>query len=284
MNAERPQGHSMNCEQVSQLLPDFLQGSLGHGQDDRVEQHLRHCAGCRESVALWNKLALIPREEPSDTLRLRFEAMLSAYQESRHAAEPRFVERRAAQVIPFWSSGWQRWALAAAAGVVLLISGFAAGRLTVPGSGEDSHQRIAALERTLASTQQLMVLSMMQQQSSSDRLQAIALTAQHGQTDSKVLEALLLALRSDPNVDVRLASLNALAAHGAQPMVRTGLVEALQPQQSPLVQIELINLLVELRHPNAVRQLQAIQQDKQLNPVVRQRADWALARLKTSSN
>ncbi|MBI3406662.1 MAG: zf-HC2 domain-containing protein [Acidobacteria bacterium] len=269
----------MNCEQISELLPDYLQGSLGRGQEDLVERHLRECAACRESVALWNKLSLLPKEEPSPALRARFEAMMLAYEEARRAESSRAIAPPA-KVVPIWGgSGWQQWAAGLAAAVVLLIIGFSAGRYSGLTRDMSAPQELTAVRAELSYMRQLVVLSMMQQQSASERLQGIAWSAQQGQTDPKVLEALVRALRFDSSVDVRLAALTALTPHGKQPIVKTGLIEALQPQQSPLVQVALIDLMVEQRDRSAVRQLQNFQQNPQLNPAVRKRAEWALAKL-----
>lgn len=270
-------GHS--CEQTAALLPDFLQGSLGRGQDDLVEQHLRQCDGCRESVAVWNKLSMLPQDEPSPLLRTRFEAMLAAYQQARADAPPHFVERRTK--VSLWGAfGWQQWATGLAAAVVALVIGFSAGRYTEKTRGVVSGpHEVAAVRQELSEMRQLVVLSMLQQQSASERLQGIAYSSQQGQTDPRVLEALLGALRTDGSVDVRIAALNALSAHGKQPMVKTGLLEALQPNQSPLVQVALIDLLVQMRDRDAVRQLRSLQQNQQMNPAVRQRAQWALTKL-----
>ena len=73
----------MSCEQIGELLPDYLQSSLSRAQKDAVEAHLAECADCRDEVAVWQKLAQLPVEQPSAESRLRFEAMLHAYQEGR---------------------------------------------------------------------------------------------------------------------------------------------------------------------------------------------------------
>jgi HEAT repeat protein len=82
---------------------------------------------------------------------------------------------------------------------------------------------------------------------------------------------------------VRLAALDALSRHGNQPQVRNGLVETLQTQESPLVQVALIDALVEMRDTAAVRQLQRVRQDPNSNPAVRQRAEWAIEKLNRGS-
>src|SRR5438105_13192920 len=86
---------------------------------------------------------------------------------------------------------------------------------------------------------QMVVLSMLQQQSAGARLEGVTWSTRDQQLDPKVLSALLHTLRHDPSVDVRLAALDALSRHSAQPQVRTSVVNALQDQQSPLVQVAL---------------------------------------------
>src|SRR5690348_5192997 len=73
----------MKCEQISELLPDYLQGSLSPDQHRSVEAHLPQCADCSEEVAVWRKLSLLPVEQPSPMSRVRFEVMLQAYQAGR---------------------------------------------------------------------------------------------------------------------------------------------------------------------------------------------------------
>jgi anti-sigma factor RsiW len=73
----------MKCEEIGELLPDYLQGSLKAEQDNLVEQHIGECADCREEVLIWKKLSLLPVEQPSKESRERFEAMLQAYQTGR---------------------------------------------------------------------------------------------------------------------------------------------------------------------------------------------------------
>jgi hypothetical protein len=61
--------------------------------------------------------------------------------------------------------------------------------------------------------------------------------------------------------------------------VRSSVVDALQEQQSPLVQVALIDQLVEWRDPQAAQHLEKLRQSPNLNPTVRQRADWAISKL-----
>src|SRR5271165_1826356 len=83
----------MKCEEIGELLPDYFQGSLKAEQDNLVEEHMEQCADCREEVAIWKKLSLLPVEKPSAGSRERFEAMLQAYQTGRNDKVSVRVER-----------------------------------------------------------------------------------------------------------------------------------------------------------------------------------------------
>jgi anti-sigma-K factor RskA len=268
----------MNCEGIGELLPDYLQGSLKAEQDDLVEQHISGCADCREQVAIWKRLSLLPVEQPSAGSRERFEAMLRAYQIGRNdkgAAAVGSKSRGSA-----WS--WLRSPVGALAwSAALLVAGIFAGTYlgNRPAHPNSSQEEIAAMHSELTNMRQLVVLSMLQQQSATERLQGVSYSQREEHLDPKVMAALLHTLRYDNSVDVRLAALDALSRHGGQPQVRAGVTEALQEQQSPLVQVALIDQMLEWRDPDAARRLRSFVESPNLNPTVRQRADWALSKL-----
>src|SRR5258708_32522160 len=82
-------GWDMKCEEIAELLPDYLQEGLGVEQKKIVERHLESCAECGEGAGVWKKLALMPDGQPSGVSRERFDAMLEAYQASRGAQSVR---------------------------------------------------------------------------------------------------------------------------------------------------------------------------------------------------
>jgi anti-sigma-K factor RskA len=266
----------MNCEQVSELLPDYLQGNVNAEQDVVVKRHIELCADCRDAVAIWKNLSLLPDEQPSSALRERFEAMLRAYQagcadqagvspaEQKHASAWRAIQ-------------WFRSPVAGLAwSIILLAIGVFAGHFMARVNSPDD---LAAMRSELANMRQLVVLSMLQQQSASERLQGVSFSRREDQLDPGVLAALLHTLRYDASVDVRLAALDALSRHAGQPQVRAGISEALQSQQSPLVQVALIDQLAEWHDRASAQRLRDFQQAAGLLPAVRQRAEWALSKL-----
>jgi anti-sigma factor RsiW len=267
----------MKCEHIAELLPDYLQGNLGPDQHQNVEAHLEQCADCSEEVVIWGKLSLLPVDQPGPASRARFEAMLQAYQAGRsnQPADDSHWRKRASA----WNWNvfhWLRSPVGAMAwsAALLAIGVFAGLRLAGP---KPPSLDLAAMQSELASMKQLVVLSMLQQQSASARLEGVTWSTRDQQLDPQVLSALLHTLRYDASVDVRLAALDALSRHG-QPQVHKAILDSLQ-QQSPLVQVALIDLLLEWRDPDAAQRLQALQQAPNLNPTVRQRVEWAKSKL-----
>jgi len=267
----------MKCEEVAQLLPDYLQGGAGAENAGGVREHIEECASCRADLDMWQKLGTLPEEQPGATLRSRFDALLQSYQEGRwekaHLAKEhgKFLDLHA---IAYWV---RTPAVSVAWAAVLVLCGFLAGRYL--DRDTSSAQQVAAMRQELKSTQQLMVISMLQQQSASERLQGVSFSMQEHNADPKILEALLHTLRYDNSVDVRLAALDVLSRYGNRPDVHNGLIDALQAQQSPMVQVALIDVLVQLHRPDTLEHLRQLQQNPRLDPTVRKRLDWGIQQL-----
>jgi hypothetical protein len=85
----------------------------------------------------------------------------------------------------------------------------------------------------------------------------------------------------DSNVNVRLATIDALERFATREDVRRGTIQAVQQQQqaSPLVQIALIDFMVKTNERESVPTLQRLAVDPQVNAAVRTRAAWGLQQL-----
>jgi HEAT repeats/Putative zinc-finger len=266
----------MKCEEISPLLPDYLQGALPPEQRTLVKEHMAQCDACSQDAAMWAKLGTLPEEQPSPALRARFDAMLSSYEEGRWEKRHLAREREKFHGLNAIFAWLRAPALSVAWAFVLLIGGFVAGRYI--DRDQSSNKDMIQLHNELQSMKQLVVLSMLQQQSPSERLNAVSMSRQSG-SDPKVMDALLYTLRYDSSVDVRLAALDALTRYGSRPDVRKGLIDALEGQQSPLVQVALIDALVDIHDAGAIQQLKKLQQDPKADPSVRKHAEWGVAQL-----
>ena len=99
------------------------------------------------------------------------------------------------------------------------------------------------------------------------------------QPTESLLSAVFNALNDDPNINVRLAAVDALFLFSDRPGVRDELVRSLSNQTSPLIQISLIDLLVNIQEKRALNALRALIQDKNVDPAVKEHAEAKLEQL-----
>src|SRR5262249_31705124 len=156
--------------------------------------------------------------------------------------------------------------------VLILTAGVTIGRYFAPARPQQQSTDLNQLRRELGDLREIVALSLMQQQSATDRLRGVSWSNQIDDPDGKVLSALLDTLMHDPNVNVRLASIDALRRFGERQVVRRGALQALTRQQSPLVQVALIDFMVELQEKESIGTLQELAQDDRIDQTVRKRA------------
>ncbi len=217
---------------------------------------------------LWEALARLPEEEPGPGLRRRFYRMLeeetAAAAAERHPARSGGWRRRLLAFLtpprPAFAGGLQ-WALPALA-VGVLLGAFLPGRGAAPPQTD-----VTALRREVGSLSRLVALSLLEQDSASERLKGVSYGREVGPSDPRVLDALLAAVADDPNDNVRLAAIDALAGVAGRPGVQQQLIAGFPRQESPLVQIALVDLLAEAR--GARPRLQRLVDDPQVDPTVR---------------
>ena len=142
-----------------------------------------------------------------------------------------------------------------------------------------SYAELADVRGELRTMRQMLTLSLMQQQSATERLRGVSWTAQIDQPGNDIVAALLDTLLHDPNVNVRLAAVDALRRVSERTDVRAGITRAVADKSAPLLQVAVIDYLVETRDPQAPALLRQLTQDTSLDAAVRGRAEWALTRL-----
>jgi hypothetical protein len=255
----------MQCEEVREQFAEYVNGNVERAIPFEIAQHLEGCQLCRvelnELKSLWAELGNIPRAAPTPDIRTRFNEMLDAYtQPSQHTA-----------------SAWRRRMLQISLAAAVLVMGIGIGYHIRPSAVPNTE--LAELRSELYETRQMVALSLMQQQAATDRLKGINWSSQLQQPSAELLRALLDTLMHDPNVNVRLATVDALRQFGQQPVVRRGLVEAMVRQQSPMVEISLIDLAVDLREKESIGTLQQLSRDQTLDQSVRERAQRGLMEL-----
>ncbi|MGH9719008.1 MAG: hypothetical protein ACRD8O_02260 [Bryobacteraceae bacterium] len=242
----------MNCDEAREVL-------LGGAESAAFHEHLEDCAACREDAAMWRQLGSLPEELPSPMLRKRFQTMLAAGQG--HRWSPMLI---AAQ---------------AAAAAVIFVAGWVLGQSRAQ-DAPPPRTDVPELRAEVKSLREMVALSLMQQSSASERLRGVNFSTRVDGPDAEVLSALLDTLRADPIVDVRLAAVDALRRYSRDANVRRGVAQALAAPQSPLVQMALIDLLVEMGERQGVPVLRNVGQEGSYDSAVRERARSALGELR----
>ena len=270
----------MRCEEIHPHLADHLAGSLLPDVAEQVADHLRGCPACAaEAEGLqdtWQMLGTIGPHTPDSTrMRARFAASLDGFQGGLISGPPEggpyFVTRRFSRV--------SAYALQFAAAAAAIIIGIAIGRQTAPAPATTPDAQLTMLRDELREMRQMVTLSLLQQTSASERLKGVSFTNQIEQPDSQVTVALLDTLMHDPNVNVRLATIDALKPMSTRDVVRRGVIDALPRQTSPLVQIALIDFIVEKNGREAADTLRRLSMDDMLDAAVRARARQGLQQI-----
>lgn len=280
------------CAVGEQYLGGYLERRLNPPEEREYIAHLEHCQLCRQEWELWTRLGGIGPLESPPAVSPRFESNFAEMLDREVQQELRYSKAGATAQQPVAGTkrpfAWGKpglWVAAAA----LVVAGFLAGILTAGsgwsgsgwgGSGQPKSE-VAELRQEVRMMRSLVAVSLMQQQSTAERLRGVSYSSGLEQPDDAVVAALLRTLRADTSVDVRMAAADALRRYRGQAQVRQSMAEALELESSPLVQIMLIDALVEAREGKAAPALRVLMAEEGLDPTVRQRAVRALQEIQS---
>lgn len=274
----------MSCDRIREQIPEVLAGRLDTAAREKLIDHLETCSACRAEVAdlgvVWRALEAMGEPEPSPQMRARFLETLHAYEEGFQEAQRK--QTYSAPRESWWASVFRaRPAWGAAFTAATLLVGLIGGRylLAPGGTVTTGNGEVAQLRGQVESLRQLVALSLLQEQSASARLRGVNYSYQMTQPDREVQQALLHAVNHDSNVNVRLSAVDALAKFAQSAEVRRALVDSLPVQDSPLVQISLIDLLAHLEAREAIPALRKLAQQPNAEESVRGRAASAAEKL-----
>ncbi len=263
----------MNCQELKDLVPEYLAAALSPEALQGFEAHLMECENCRLELrgmeTTWTALGDLPDEDPAPEARGRFYAMLEA--EKRNLAREQRVPwfRR----VEYWLETWwpRRPAVQMAMIAVVAVVGLLAGS-GLEGGVTDSGE-ISELRGEVQQMYQMMSMSLLDQKSSTDRLRGVNWSSRVEDPSSDLLYSLSSTLNSDPNENVRLAAVDALSSFRDRPGVLDALMQSLAEEDSPAVQIALIDLLIAIQEKTALEALKQFIEQRDVIPPVKQHAE-----------
>ena len=252
----------MTCDHARDLIAASWLRELSDADERELRGHTAGCAVCRAEMdslgAMWDRLGDLPAPEPGRELDSRWRATLDGFAPAR--------------------KGWGFWPQAGLAFAALAIGvgiGMGIGALLPKREAGE----IARLRSEVETTRAMVALSLMQQESATQRLRGVDYSGQLPRLDPQVTQALIDAVNHDANTNVRLAAIDALGRVSGSQTVLRSMAQSLPAQDSPMVQSALIDYLVDARDRTALGTLRDFERMPNLAPAVIERADAALKEL-----
>ena len=275
------QGEKMKTRHVLNQLPEYLSGELEPAERSVIDRHLRTCKSCRAEYAslqqVWLDLGRVQDAKPDPRVRERFFTeleLLKSADQRRRSPNRTLLERINRAIDTIWP---RQPALQVALAVVCLVVGYAVGFRTESGTG--SNGEVAQLRSEVVNMQRLVMMSLLKTESASERIRGANWTERISRPDQEVFSQLFETLNYDPEVNVRLAALEALAKYYDQAEVKKGIINSLLHQTSPLVQLTLIQVIATVHDADGVAAMKELLKDKDLNKTVRAQVEKKIKEL-----
>ena len=257
-------------KKYQKLIADYLEGSLDDAGKQKIEELLAKnkidFIDFRAIEQLHDELDLIQVPEPSATMNECFYTMLEA--------EKNDIKTSIGEVLQDKISGFlqtltmPRMALAA---LLLIIGGIVGGQLN------SGNSEIEQLTLEMQAMREMMMVSMLEGPSTTDRLRAVNISAQLPSVDQKAVRALLFTLNNDESINVRVQAVEALIRWGNNETVREGLVKSITIQDSDIVIITLADAMVELGAKNSANEFQRLLNEKELDGATKTKVENTIA-------
>lgn len=246
----------MKCEEVEKLMIDYLDKNLEEGVRQEIEKHLETCERClddlRDSQQVLNLISMDKMVKPDDSLQINFYHMLhSQIKKSRKDDDSLYRKT----LTPWYNLSRYR----IAAGIALLICGTFIGMMIRGGFNSSyASNELKQLRSEVSDLKRATMFTMLKNESSSERIQAVSYVDELDKPDQNVIAVLVKTLNNDKNVNVRMAAAYALSKFADQRAVCDSLVKSLSVQIDPILQVTLINILAEKKVKSALVPIQKI--------------------------
>lgn len=270
----------MKCELYEELFTGWINKELSPEEKGALERHIAGCTNCREELQglqqLWDTMGHIETPEPSANMGVKFYAMLDTYKESVKEQRSLWADIKY-QVSLIWE--WQpRWPMVYNLAMIIILVG--AGYLFFGKSkSDDQDNQLKALSSQVHELKQTMMLALLENPSASERIRGVSYTSEIKHADKQVIDALLATLNNDPNVNVRLSTLDALSHLTGHPEVREGLIKSIVEQDSPLMQLAIADVMLKLQEKRSIGSFRELLKQKGLDHGVRDKIKQTITQL-----
>ncbi|HHP7242660.1 MAG TPA: HEAT repeat domain-containing protein [Cyclobacteriaceae bacterium] len=259
----------MDKEKLEQTWIEYLSNELTGDKKAEFEYYLiqnpEWKKALEEDSKIWKAIDSIPCPEPSFSMdRMFYESLQKEIRK-----EKKF------SVDLSWLTSWLQKSKLVLGGFALTI-GMLIGIFL---SNYIAQPKYDKLSNEVHEIKKMMMLTLLDQSSATQRIKAVNISEELPRTDDIVIEALLNTLNSDPNVNVRLEAVDALRKVAHDPKARIGMIRSINKQTSPLVQIEMANVMLEINEGQAVEAFKTLIKSKDLNETVKDKLNFTIEKL-----
>lgn len=248
----------MECDKIKMLLIDYIEDKVESSIKNEIEKHLISCTDCSkefdELKIILTEIEHIDEPVPEMALKIGFEKILKA-QKRRHLI----------------FNLYNQYAKVAAA-VLIFVTGYLFATLMQTNQKKDdfrANSQVEELASQLDKMKLVLMFSMLENNSPTERIKAVGYSEQLKETNNNMVNALINTTINDENVNVRLAALKALENNYDSPLVKSVLVKALETEKNPIMQIEIINVLVQTTEYSAITPFRKIIESDSCNDIVK---------------
>lgn len=253
-----------------QLIADYLQGNLDEKGKQEVEELLAKgevdFIDFRAMEQLHDELDLFQVPEPSAEMSSKFYSMLEEEKASAKVSIRGTLRDKIMELINEISMPRLAYAF-----ILLIIGGFIGGQIN------NNEDEISELTSEMQTMREMMMVSMLEGPTTTDRLRAVNISAQLPSADEKAIRALLFTLNNDESINVRVQTIEALTRWGDNEMVREGLVKSIMNQDSDIVIVTLADAVVELGVENSAGEFKRLIEEKELVGATKEKVEKSIA-------
>ena len=251
-------------EQIQELIAEYLNSEISEENHDKLEQLADNKnIPLTELVEMYQNIDHLEVPEHNQQMDVKFYAMLNQEKAS--------ITKKSNRMSTIWEQIVQVISVPQvprlAYGFMLLLIGLLAGNILLPNRGYEN--QISSMSSEMSEMRELMVLSMIKGEQATDRIKAVSFVDEMSEVDTKVIDALFKTLNNDKNINVRLVSLESLAKFANTAKVREGLIKSIELQDSPIVLLELAEILIQLQDKKSLEELKNLLQNEDLDPNLR---------------
>lgn len=239
----------MKTEKALELWQDKIAGEISESDEKSLETFLQAnpelATEWGDLEQTWKLFDEVERPEPSAQMDARFDGMLAAYQSAKKQRSAPFLDG----IVSWLTRSWQ-------VALASMVLGLFIGWWMLP--SQNQTQNISQLSSEIQDMKKLMMLTLIEQPKAQERIRAVNMVSELPSADEKVIEALITTLNKDDNLNVRLASLEALLNYGEVPEVRAALIDALKVQNSAIILVAIADALVTIQEKSSVEAMEQL--------------------------